>query len=139
VYPLPVVNQSHRGRHTCELFTVDNCRKASSETAKTFGSEAMTDWTGSSKQRRPQTICECPARIKGSARYVSEDECKLPSRMPFGRHKGTPLDHAPARTGSTLISFNRPAILLKLIVSVAYHSKIFLTASKRSVRIDGAR
>jgi hypothetical protein len=36
VYPLPVVNQSHRGRHTCGLFIVDNCRKASSETAKTF-------------------------------------------------------------------------------------------------------
>jgi hypothetical protein len=52
----------------------------------------MTDWTGSEKQRKPQAGCECPPDYRGSARYVSQDECKLPTKMPFGKFKGKPID-----------------------------------------------
>lgn len=49
-------------------------------------------WTGSENQRKPQGLVECPKRFRGSQRYVSEAESKLPSRLPFGKFKGKPID-----------------------------------------------
>lgn len=52
-------------------------------------------WTGSEKQRRPQQSADCPDRFRGSQRYVSNEECRLPSRMPFGKYKYRPLSEVP--------------------------------------------
>jgi hypothetical protein len=62
----------------------------------------MTDWTGSERQRRPQEIVECPPQFRGSARYVSQDECRkrnkrpLAGIMPFGKHKKQQISSIPS-------------------------------------------
>lgn len=45
--------------------------------------------------RRPQQACECPERFRGSQRYVAASACRLPTVMPFGKHRGTRFDALP--------------------------------------------
>lgn len=52
-------------------------------------------WTESEQLRRPQGICECPERFRGSSRYISEAETRLPTRLPFGKHKNQLIESVP--------------------------------------------